>query len=111
MADWKEAYPHSLEQSIVQFKEALPGCWFSVGECQFSADASCGPTRESEDIALSEKDRRFDDGFHVDLPQPASVAEALMHVTREALLAKQSLTTPKQEIANDLEANILNYTA
>lgn len=85
--DWQTAPSHGLEAAIAAFKDALPGWWFTVGECQVSADASCGPTRESPDIALVEKDRRFDDGFHADLLQPATMADALRDVQRQALAA------------------------
>jgi len=87
MADWKTSQPEGLEQAIAQFKASLPGWWFSVSECQVSADASCGPTIESPDIALISADRRFDDGFHADLPQPATMADALKDVMDQALAA------------------------
>ena len=93
MSDWKTTYPHTLEQTIAQFKASLPGYWFTIGECQVSADASCGPTKESPDSQLIKEDKRFDSGFHVDLHQPATMAEALMHVARQAILAKKSLET------------------
>ena len=83
--DWHTANPDGLEAAIVAFKAALPGWWFSVGECQVSADASCGPTRESEHINLIPKDQRFDDGFHADLLQPATMADALRNVQERAL--------------------------
>lgn len=85
--DWKWQGPHGLELAIIEFKLALPGWWFTVGECQVSADASCGPTRESPEIDLIKYDRRFDDGFHADLPQPASIADALRNVMTQAAQA------------------------
>jgi len=88
MSDWKASPAAGLEQAIAGFKAALPGYWYSVGECQVSADASCGPTRESDDLELIERDCRFDDGFHVDLLQPATMADALRHVMGEALAAR-----------------------
>lgn len=91
---WQDSRPDGLEAAIVLFKASLPGWWFTVGECQVSADASCGPTRESPDIALIPKDERFDSGFHVDLPQPATMADALRVVMEEALQAKQALPPP-----------------
>lgn len=91
MSDWKTTAPDGMELAIVMFKEALPGWWYSVGECQVSADASCGPTRESDDIELIPLDRRFDDGFHADLPQPATMADALRTVMQEALEAKSAV--------------------
>jgi hypothetical protein len=84
---WQTSPAIGLEDAIAAFKAALPGYWFTVGECQVSADASCGPTRESPDIALIPLDRRFDGGFHVDLPQPATMADALLNVKHQALQA------------------------
>lgn len=85
--DWTTSPAHGLEVAIAEFKAALPGWWFTVGECQVSADASCGPTRESEHIKLIPLDRRFDDGFRADLPQPATMVDALATVRQEALEA------------------------
>lgn len=84
--DWQTSPATGLEAAITDFKAALPGWWFTVGECQVSADASCGPTREVpnlRDLLLS--DSRFDDGFHADLPQPDTMPNALRSVTRDAL--------------------------
>lgn len=83
---WITAPATGLEQAIARFKADLPGWWFSVGECQVSADASCGPTRESAHLHLIPLDSRFDSGFHVDLPQPATLADALDFVRDEAIL-------------------------
>jgi len=79
------ACEHDLERAIRQFRHCLPGWWFSVGECDISCDASIAPMKASPDIALIPHDRRFDDGFHVDLPQPATLADAL----REAVIDAQ----------------------
>lgn len=84
---WHKSGATGLEAEIAAFKAALPGWWFTVGECQVSADASCGPTRQSEHIGLIAKDRRFDDGFHADLPQPALMSDALRNVRQQALKA------------------------
>lgn len=92
---WQTTRPVGIEQAIADFKAALPGWWFTVGECQVSADASCGPTREApEHLALIPLDRRFDDGFDADLPQPATMAEALATVQREALEAIAATLPP-----------------
>ncbi|QQN73968.1 hypothetical protein [Croceicoccus sp. YJ47] len=77
MMDWQTAPATGLEEMIAKFKATLPGWWFRVCECQVSADASCAPTSESEHIALLGTDERFDSGFDADLPQPATMAEAL----------------------------------
>lgn len=91
MHDWHKTPADGLESAITDFKAALPGYWFSVGECQVSADASCGPTTESADINLIKLDRIFDDGFHADLPQPATMADALRDVMQQALSARARL--------------------
>lgn len=83
--EWQSSPPDGLESAITEFKAALPGWWFTLGECQVSADASCGPTRESPHIALIAANRAFDDGFHADLPQPATMADALRDVQVQAL--------------------------
>ena len=91
-SDWKQSAAIGTEDAIAQFKAELSGWWFTIGECQVSADASCGPTREApEHLALIPQDVRFDDGFHVDLAQPATIAEALDHVRNEAIEAIRNL--------------------
>ena len=77
---WHTSPAENLEEAIAWFKTVHPGWWFTVGERQVSCDASCGPTRESPDIELISIDRRFDDGFHADLPQPSTIAKALYNV-------------------------------
>lgn len=84
---WQTRPVVGLEQAIASFKAALPGWWYSLGECQVSADASCAPTRESPDHDLIAVNRAFDDGFHADLPQPATLVEALANVQQQALEA------------------------
>lgn len=84
---WVSSRAVGLEGAIAQFKAELPGWWYSVGECQVSCDASCGPTRESPDIALVEAGNCFDCGFHVELPQPSSLSEALRNVMEQAVAA------------------------
>ncbi len=79
-----------LEATIQEFRTALPGWWFSVCECQVSCDASAAPTRLSEDLALIPLDERFNDGFHADVPQPSTLAEALRCVMEDALQAKEN---------------------
>lgn len=92
MTDWKAKPQFGLEAAIIEFKTALPGWWYSVCECQVSCDASCAPTVESPDIMLIERDRDFDTGFHADLRQPSTMAEALRDVMRQALEAKEKQT-------------------
>ncbi len=83
--DWFTAPATGLEAAIAEFKAALPGWWFSVCECQVSCDASCAPTGESEDIErIAQAGDPFDHGFHADLLQPSTMAEALRDVMRQA---------------------------
>jgi len=77
-----------LEATIQAFRVALPGWWFSVCECDVSCDASAAPTRHSGDTALIPQDERFNSGFHVDLTQPSTLADALRCVMEDALEAK-----------------------
>lgn len=91
MSKWPAVCHQNLEETVATFKEALPDWWYSVGECQVSCDASCGPTRLSDDIKLVPLDSRFNEGFHADLEQPSSVAEALRQVMQEAIEAKEAV--------------------
>lgn len=90
--DWITAPPTDLERAIAEFKARLPGWWFSTGECSVSCDASCGPDSTGPDQELlrtAPNDQLFDGGFHADLPQPSSLADALRDVMRQALDAKR----------------------
>ena len=90
MTDWKTTPQSDLEAAIAEFKEKLPGWWYSVCECQVSCDATCAPTSESPDIALIEgRGCPFDEGFTADLAQPSTLAEALRNVMFQALEAKR----------------------
>lgn len=97
MIDWKTAPATDLEAAITEFKAALPGWWFSVCECQVSCDASCAPTVQSAHVDLVHVDDRFNDGFHADLPQPSTMADALRDVMGQALavLADHFPTSPE----------------
>lgn len=95
MVDWKGKPQFDLEAAIIEFKTKLPGWWYSVCECQVSCDASCAPTSESPDIErIKESGDQWDAGFHVDLPQPSTLAEALRDVMRQALEAKERAGEP-----------------
>lgn len=89
MSDWKSKPQTDLEAAIAEFKAALPGWWYSICECQVSCDASCAPTTETDDIDLIEFNPAFDSGFHADLRQPATLAEALRDVMGQALKTKE----------------------
>lgn len=94
---WQTSSAIDLEAAISEFKAALPGWWYSLGECQVSCDASCAPTDESEHIALIGKaGDPFDTGFHADLRQPSSLAGALRDVMGQALLAIAAASNPSQ---------------
>ena len=95
---WQSAPAIGLEAAIAEFKAALPGWWFSVCECQVSADASCGPTSESSDVELIPCDDRFDSGFHADLHQPATLAEALRDVMREAIRTREEIRSVRRPL-------------
>lgn len=104
MSEWKTKPQNDLEETIREFKEKLPGWWYSVCECQVSCDASCAPTTESEHINLIETDERglvlrqddpFDSGFHADLPQPSTLATALRTVMEMALKEIAQHTPPQ----------------
>lgn len=87
MAGFGDCSVLDLAAAISAFRRELPGWWFTVGECSVSADASCGPDRTGPDAHLL-KQRAFDNGFHADLPQPSSMAEALANVTAQAIAAR-----------------------
>lgn len=88
---WHTSPSTDLENAIAEFKSALPGWWYSVCECQVSCDASCAPTVESPDINLIPRDERFDSGFHADLRQPSTLADALRDVMEQARQALEEL--------------------
>lgn len=85
-----------LASAIEYFNSKLPGWWFSVGSCHVSSDASCAPDSAGCDARLiigdegQEVARYFDSGFDVDLPLPATMAEALIRVTDIALAARNA---------------------
>jgi hypothetical protein len=88
MTDWRAAPQPDIEVAIAEFKAALPGWWYSLGECQVSCDASCAPTPDSPDIArITKAGDCWDAGFHADLPQPSTLAGALRDVMAQALAA------------------------
>lgn len=86
-----------LEMTIQRFRDALPGWWFSVCECDISCDASCAPTGKSADLALIPHDERFNNGFHVDLLQPSTLAEALLYVMNDAVAARTTARAQAME--------------
>ena len=78
-----------LNEAISRLNRELPGWWWSIGYCSVSADASIGPDVAGPDYALLEA-HLFDSGFHADLRQPATVAEALNNCINQAIEAKRN---------------------
>lgn len=93
LSGWPEVCHDDLGPAIAEFKAALPGWWYTLGECQVSCDASCAPTSLSADLDLIPADERFNSGFHADLAQPSTLADALRTVMQEALEAKEILVS------------------
>jgi hypothetical protein len=75
-----------LVAAIEAFRTLLPGWWYSLGDCGVSAHASCGPDRQGGDADLLVQPL-FDAGFHADIAQPATIAEALHDVTEQGIAA------------------------
>lgn len=76
-----------LAAAIREFEAALPGFWWTIGQCSVSGDASCGVDRSGEQMHLLDDippDHPFDTGFHLDL-RDGSPADALRGVMRLAL--------------------------
>jgi len=76
----------TLEQALDAFRAEFPGWWWSLGECHVSSDASMAPDRYGPDEDLL-RYGLFDEGFHVDLRQPSTAADALiaaMELARKA---------------------------
>lgn len=73
-----------LEQAIDELRVALPGWWYSLGECSVSCDATVGPDAAHCPPWIVDA---FDDGFDADLRQPSTVAEALRSATAQAVKA------------------------
>ncbi len=79
----------SLDKIIADFKAEFPGWWWSVGECQISCDATVGPTTVAPDAYLLQH-RLFDEGFHGDLIQAATVEDALLNAINVARTARKT---------------------
>jgi hypothetical protein len=86
---WQPENTSDLATSIMRIERELPGWWWSVGACHVSSDASCAPDRYGPDATLL-SDPEFDEGFHADIRQPSTCADALNDVIDQALQAKQS---------------------
>lgn len=73
--------------AVAEFEGALPGFWWSVGQCSVGAHASCAVdgNGSQRDLLIGVASREpFDDGFHCDT-RGGSPAEALRDVMRQAI--------------------------
>ena len=77
----------TFEQALEAFRAEFPGWWWSAGECHVSCDASMAPDRYGPDDVLL-RYGLFDEGFHVHLRQPSTVADALLGVMELARKAR-----------------------
>jgi hypothetical protein len=79
----------TLDEAVALFTKELPGWWWSVGSCDISTYASCGPNRSGADGGLVDIESSiFDSGFHSDLRQPFTPAQALLDVLEQAKACK-----------------------
>ena len=106
----------TLEQAIEAFKAEFPGWWWKVGECRISCDADIamdgydvGPDGNHPDSDLIDY-RTFDEGFTVDLRQPSSVVDALLHVMEKARIARGECRAGTETFAA-IEAAAIAYRA
>lgn len=104
MSFWTgEIQTGDLTAAISEFHAMLPGWWFSVGSCHVSADASCAPDSAGRDWHLLDF-KKYDDGFHVDLHPPATMADALRQVMHMALRERQlAVTANMGEFGKDIK--------
>jgi hypothetical protein len=101
----------TLEDALKLFPAEFPGWWWKVGECRISCDADIaidwydvGPDGKHPDRDLFAPHRTvFDDGFSVDLPQPSTVADALLTVMAKARAARREFRA-KTDAAIAMEA-------
>lgn len=76
-------------EAVAAFETALPGFWWSVGQCSVGAHASCavdGRGCQSDLLAAVPAGHPFDAGFHCDTIG-GSPAEALRDVMAQARAA------------------------
>lgn len=73
-------------RAVSEFEAALPGFWWSVGQCNVGAHASCAVDAcgvQAHLLAGVQKAHPYDSGFHVDT-RGGSPADALRQVMCEA---------------------------
>lgn len=73
-------------KAVAEFEKALPGFWWSVGQCSVGAHASCAVDAkgdQSELMLIVKYDEPLDSGFHCDTTG-GTPAEALRNVMKQA---------------------------
>ncbi len=82
-----------LALAIADFEAALPGFWWSIGQCSVGGHASCAVDGNGVQRYLLdgiEAGHPFDSGFHCDTVG-GTPAEALENVMEQAMLALTEL--------------------
>jgi hypothetical protein len=101
MNTWQPENTADLVVAIERIERELPGWWWSVGACHVSSDASVWTTGRASvgpdmrgPLNWIVDDPVCDAGFHCDLQQPSSCAEALNGAIDMALayLKEKNLT-------------------
>jgi hypothetical protein len=78
---------YDFAKAVAEFEAALPGFWWSVGQCSVGAHASCAVDGKGVQADLLDNVKAgepLDEGFHCDT-QGGSPADALRDVMRQAL--------------------------
>lgn len=76
----------AFAKAVAEFETALPGFWWSVGQCSVGAHASCavdGRGCQGDLLSNAKTGGPLDAGFHCDT-QGGTPAEALRDVMRQA---------------------------
>lgn len=90
-----------LAKAVFEFESALPGFWWSVGQCSVGAHASCAVDGNGcqADLLVGVKggtDNPLDTGFHCDT-KGGYPHEALNNVMHQALAFLAALPEPPKE--------------
>jgi hypothetical protein len=83
-------------KAVTEFETALPGFWWSVGQCSVGAHASCavdGRGSQADLLIGVKAGEPLDDGFHCDTTG-GSPAEALRSVMQQALAYLETYKAP-----------------
>lgn len=86
----------AFAQAVAEFEHALPGFWWSVGQCSVGAHASCAVDGQGCQASLLDgvaAGEPFDEGFHCDT-RGGSPAEALRAVMQQALAYMETKKPP-----------------